>query len=393
MRVLVVHQPVGPQATQDDQDVLVQATAVAESLVRLGHTPVVHPAGKSPGELEQLICRLQPDVVFNLIESFFGKDFFQWLGAGVLSNLGIPFTGSGEDALFLTGDKLIAKSMLRAAGLPTPEWIAPPEIACDWLVRWEPRCLAEDCAHDDVLFPRVSTTDIFRRLQQRHAEKWRFVARREEVVPGACPSWGFLQKSAWSHASAGLVEELWQITTPDDQARLCHLLSQRSWQSQEPWFAERYIDGREFNLSLIAGETGPIVFPPAEIDFSAFPPEKLRIVGYNAKWQADSFEYSATPRRFAFPEEDQPLLRQLEAVARECWRVFGLRGYVRVDFRVDSGGQPWILEINTNPCLSPDAGFAAAGAQAGWSFDRIVEAILADALRASSHNSGNTCLP
>jgi len=383
MRVLVVHQPVGPQASQDDQDVLVQATAVAESLARLGHTPIVHPAGGSPEELKYLVQNVQSDVVFNLIESFFGKDFFQWLGAGVLSDLQVPFTGSDEDALFLTGDKLIAKLMLQTAGLPTPEWIAPAEIACDWLKGWEAQCLAGKSANNDVSSPTNSTADVFRRLQQQHAEKWQYVVRLEEAIPGARSSWGFLQKSAWSHASAGLVEELWRIATSDDQTRLCRLLSGRSQESREPWFAERYIEGREFNLSLIAGETGPIVFPPAEIDFSAFPPEKLRIVGYSAKWQADSFEYSATPRRFAFPAEDQPLLRQLEALARQCWQVFNLRGYVRVDFRVDSAGQPWILEINTNPCLSPDAGFAAAAAQAGWSFDRVVEAILTDALRAA----------
>jgi D-alanine-D-alanine ligase-like ATP-grasp enzyme len=59
--------------------------------------------------------------------------------------------------------------------------------------------------------------------------------------------------------------------------------------------------------------------------------------------------------------------------------LLGLRGYVRVDFRVDQAGQPWILEINANPCLSPDAGFPAAAAQAGLSFEQLVARILADA--------------
>ncbi len=387
MRVLVVHQAVGPEASQDDQDVLVQAGAVAEALTRLGHEAIIQPAGQSPADLDRLVHRLQPDVVFNLVESFFRKDFFQWWGAGILAELGVPFTGSAEDALFLTGDKLIAKSILREAGLPTPEWIAPDDVACDWLARWEEKCLQGQAAEDDARRQERSMARVFRRLQERHAERWHRTTGHDELSDHGGSRRAFLQKSAWSHASAGLIEQLWPIVTREDFRRLRQELACHCQQLQEPWFAERYIDGREFNLSVIAGETGPIVFPPAEIDFSAFPPEKLRIVGYRAKWDADSFEYVATPRRFVFPAEDEPLLSQLQALARQCWQVFGLRGYARIDFRVDVAGRPWILEINTNPCLSPDAGFVAAAAEGGWSFDRVTEAILADALRAAGQTA------
>ena len=65
-------------------------------------------------------------------------------------------------------------------------------------------------------------------------------------------------------------------------------------------------------------------------------------------------------------------------LALECWRLFGLRGWARVDFRVDAAGQPWILEVNANPCLSPDAGFAAALARSSISFDEAIRRILED---------------
>ncbi len=77
-----------------------------------------------------------------------------------------------------------------------------------------------------------------------------------------------------------------------------------------------------------------------------------------------SFEYVNTPRSFDFPGTDCDLLEQLGTLAGDCWQLFALGGYARVDFRVDTAGKPWILEINANPCLSPDAGFAAALAQA-----------------------------
>jgi D-alanine-D-alanine ligase len=47
---------------------------------------------------------------------------------------------------------------------------------------------------------------------------------------------------------------------------------------------------------------------------------------------------------------------------------------------VDEAGEPYILEINANPCLSPDAGFAAAAAQAGLGSDDVIRRILDAAL-------------
>jgi D-alanine-D-alanine ligase len=141
-------------------------------------------------------------------------------------------------------------------------------------------------------------------------------------------------------------------------------------------FAEKYIEGREFNVSLLAGDA----LPPAEILFDAYPAGKIRVVGYRAKWEEESFEYAATRRSFSFSQADKPLLERLVQLSLQCWRVFGLRGYARVDFRVDDAGAPWILEVNANPCLSPDAGFLAAAAQARLSFPDVLRRIIDDAL-------------
>jgi D-alanine-D-alanine ligase len=55
-----------------------------------------------------------------------------------------------------------------------------------------------------------------------------------------------------------------------------------------------------------------------------------------------------------------------------------LKGYARVDFRVDPSGQPWILEVNTNPCLSPDGGFYAAAERASLTFNQVIKRIIDD---------------
>jgi D-alanine-D-alanine ligase len=120
------------------------------------------------------------------------------------------------------------------------------------------------------------------------------------------------------------------------------------------------------------------VLPPAEIIFEGFTDTMPRIVDYHAKWDTAAFAYHHTPRCFDFPPFDHELLARLQELARLCWEAFGLRGYARVDFRVDDAGRLWVLEINANPCLAPDAGFAAALERAGIDYTEAVRRILAD---------------
>jgi hypothetical protein len=86
---------------------------------------------------------------------------------------------------------------------------------------------------------------------------------------------------------------------------------------------------------------------------------------------------------FRLAQSDAKLL-QLEELARTTFEAMGLSGYARVDFRVDAEG-PWILEVNTNPCISPDAGFAAALAQSGIRYKDAIARIV----RAALHDAGS----
>jgi D-alanine-D-alanine ligase len=128
----------------------------------------------------------------------------------------------------------------------------------------------------------------------------------------------------------------------------------------------------------LAGTKEVRVMPPAEIVFEYYGADMPRIVDYAAKWEKNTFGYQHTVRRFDFPPADQPLLAALAVLAMRCWEAFGLGGYARMDFRVDAGGRPWVLEVNANPCLSPDAGYAAALAQAGLPFTEAVRRIMGD---------------
>jgi D-alanine-D-alanine ligase len=104
------------------------------------------------------------------------------------------------------------------------------------------------------------------------------------------------------------------------------------------------------------------------------------IVGYAAKWQETTPEYHLTTRTYGWDLREPDLKAQLEQLSRSCWEVFGLKGYARVDFRVDARGRPFILEVNPNPCLEPDAGVAASCAQAGLPYEQLIEDIVRSAL-------------
>ena len=342
MRVAILHNAVPDDAPLEDQDTLIQVDAVRAALARLGHEPATVSCTLNLAALHDELRRLRPDVVFNLVESLAEADSLVYLPLAVLDVLGLPYTGSRTESLFLTTHKLLAKERLRQAGLPTPAWM-------------ESRSKNHE-VHEGARRIRNAVALICR-------------------AP-SCSSW--IIKGVWDQGSRGMDDDA--VLTDVDLAEVRKRLAERAARSAGPCFAEQFVEGREFNLSVLAGPAGPEVLPPAEIDFSAFPPAKPRIVGHRAKWQADSFEAHTRPAGSTSRPSDRPLLDELRHLAEQCWTLFGLRGWVRVDFRVDAAGGPWILEINANPCLTPDAGFAAALERASIPFDRAIQRILDDCL-------------
>jgi D-alanine-D-alanine ligase len=286
---------------------------------------------------------LDPDLVFNLVESLGGHGRLIHLFPVLLDAMGVLYTGSQTETIWMTSHKVMAKRYMLAAGIQTPAWVGP-----------YPKDLTS------TLSPKPSSS-----------------------TDGSAQNW--IIKSLWEHASVGLESD--SIISKASGIDICMELSKRAAGLGGACFAEDYIHGREFNLSILAGYDGPQVLPPAEIIFEGFDRSRPLIVGYRAKWKTDSFEYRHTPRRFDFDSEDETLLAVLKDLALKCWQVFGLRGYARVDFRVDGHGTPWILEINANPCISPDAGFVATVNAAGIDLTEAVDRIIQDGMIHHAHFS------
>lgn len=308
----------------DEIDTLVAAEAVAGALAELGFATEIIPIDLDLRDI-QALKRGNPVLVFNLVDAVRGDGRLAPVIPSMLDAVGLLYTGAHSDAWLETLSKVATKLKLQREGLPTPGWSVDGR--------------------------------------------------------GLDPEGSFIVKAIWEHGSLGLDES--SVVKGAEAARG---IEERTLRFRTEHFAESYIEGCEFNLALLEGARGASVLPIAEILFEGWSEGLPRIVGYDAKWAPESEAYVGTPRRFGLEQDEPKLAARLKQLALSCWTLFGLTGYARVDFRVDAKGEPWILEVNVNPCLSPDAGYAAAAGQAGLSYaaliGKIVEAARPHALPA-----------
>jgi D-alanine-D-alanine ligase len=328
--VLVLYNqvPGGDPAFQESRaGVMDQVKAVSESLEKLGIEAEVLPV-ESLQHLVSLLKLREEKLIFNLIEEFSGSIRDACAVPALSEAFGAGCTGSGTEALFLAQDKARTRAILIAAGLPCPAGVAV-----------EPgRPLPAD--------------------------------RLKEGL--------YIVKPAYCDASEGIGPDS-IVRIPSDQAK--EQVRRIHEQFKQAAIVEQFIPARELNVSVIEVLGKPRVLPLAEIDFSAFPEDKPRLVDYQAKWVKDSFEYSHTPRVIPAPL-DEPVAEKVRSLAVAAWGALGCSGYARVDFRLDEHDRPFILEVNPNPDISPDAGFAAALQAAEIPYERFVWMMLQNALAA-----------
>ena len=319
-RVVFLYEKLSENPKEDELDVIRQMKHIRKALTTLGYSTSEIPFSIDLARVIAELKRQKPWVVFNLVETTLGTGQLLHIAPSILNHLKIPFTGAPLEALFITTNKILSKKQLRILGIPTSDW-----FMLDELEKLNPKLkyIVKPISEDGSL--GLDEDCVFRGNDKRFRKK---------------------------------IEKL----------------------DKKEYFIEEFIDGREFNLSVLGGKKGPQVMPPAEIIFQDYPDNKPRVVGYNAKWTEDSFEYTHTPRTFRFKKKDASLVKEIRAIALQCWKAFDLKGYVRVDFRVDQNNRPYVLEVNGNPCISPESGYVAATKRAGLTFPEVVKRILEDAV-------------
>jgi D-alanine-D-alanine ligase len=350
-RVVIAYDAAAADGPPDASDTLAEAAAIARALAVGGYRTHEVPVGLDLAHFERVLEELAPVAVFNLVESLVGRGRLIHLVPALLEALGMPFTGCSSAALAHTSNKPEAKAALAAAGVRVPAAFTDPAGDGEWIV-----------------------------------------------------------KSVFEHASCGLDDG----AVVRGAAAVRRALAERTAAHGGAWFAEAFLPGRELNVALLGvpeaalrdapeaatrdpqetaqrdhraapAAAAPFVLPVAEIAYRGFPADKPEIVSYAAKWHSDSFEYRSTERTFAVESE---LAVRAAALARRCWQLFGLSGYARVDLRADASGELHVLEVNANPCLAPDAGFAAALAHAEIDYARAVGALVAAAVERGASTEG-----
>lgn len=271
--------------------------------------------------LENYKKAIEDLIVINLVDSAPGEENLTYLVPAMLDYLKIKYTGCSHEALFLTTNKVYTKRILYSNLIKTPEWVYGKENS------------------------------------------------------GFSPNKKYIIKALCEDASVGLCDE--SVFIAKGLGELARSVISREDREKKPFFAERYIEGREFNVCIYGDQSEPVILPPYEWTFDGFEEKgKVKIINYDAKWTENTYEYDHVNAKYDLPVEDNCLLEELKTVSKACWEIFKLKGYARIDFRADLEGKLWVLEVNCNPSFY---GFYNIAKNKGLSFKeilrRIVEAV------------------
>jgi D-alanine-D-alanine ligase len=295
-----------------------EAKAVQKALTSLGHQAELVPLADDLADFIVRIKAFAPATIFNLCEGFWGNARQEMHVAGVFELLRIPFTGSNALCLGLSQDKIKTKALLQQSGLPTPAFAIAKQKG-------------------DAL----------------RLEKLKFP---------------LIVKPPYEDASQGIEP----ASVVDNKQALAKRIRYIHEVYRQPALVEEFIEGRELNVAILGG-IKPKILPISEITFDPSLPRAM--VCFDSKWSPESAAYRGTkPVCPAVLSSKETLL--VYTVAERAFRLLGCRDYARVDIRLRDN-TPYILEINANPDISPDAGLARSAATEGLRYSQLIERILA----------------
>jgi D-alanine-D-alanine ligase len=283
------------------------AARVEDALERLGHDVVSIDVG---GDLVPRLREARPDAAFVALHGSDGED---GTVQELLELLAIPYTGSGPAACARCWDKVLAKHVLREAGLPTPRFHAFTQTAFRDLGAAE--ALPE-------IERRLGFPIVVKPARGGSALGIKF-ARADADVAGALVA-------AFAYDTKVLLE--------------------------------RHVSGSDLAVSVLDGEPLPVIEAvPAGEDFYDF----------EARYEIGRTTFVCPAE---LPDEATERAQELAVAA---WNALGCRGFARVDLLRDrASGELTVLEANAVPGLTDTSLLPQAADAAGIAFDALVERIL-----------------
>lgn len=310
------------------EDVTRVAAALGEALSSDGHKVDLVGVGRDPFSFVEQLRRSLPDLVVNLCESVAGDSRGEMAIPAMLELLGVPYTGSSALSLGLALHKDKAKELLRGCGVSTPVSAAVTSVA---------------------------------------------------ELSGLSLPFPVIVKPSREDASVGIDFD----SVARDEGALRVAVERVLEEFKQPALIEQYVEGREIYVPIL-GNQPRRALPLSEIRFGKAFEGRPNIVSYRAKWDAESAECVDSPSEIcALPE---PLYSRVVETAYQAFDALDLQDYGRVDLRVSADGQPYVIDINPNCDLHPQAGFARSAYAAGMNYAELARTLVELALERTHGN-------
>ncbi len=324
LRTATKQTPVQHMIDLSEIGVMEEMEDIKIALNSLGYKTSIFNVDSNIDRLFNYLKEEKPDLVFNLVECVENESIQEMNVAGLYELLKIPYTGAGPLGLGTALNKPRVKEILTYHGIKTPRF--------------------------QVFHP---------------ADK---LALNPEIT------FPVIVKPSREDASVGIADSS-VVYSPNELRKRVRFIFE---EFEQPALVEQYVDGRELNVAIIGNKT-PIALPISEIDFSGLTDGMHKIVSYEAKWMHGTIAYEGTkgvcPAPLTVLQE-----AKMKSVAVRCFELIGCRDYARVDFRMTKEGVPYVLEVNPNPDISDDAGFARSARAYGFTFPEIIGKIVEVAL-------------
>jgi D-alanine-D-alanine ligase len=288
---------------------LSSGTRVVEELTRAGLDAEVRDAD---AELLPGLAAVPADAVFIALHGATGED-----GAlrAVLDLAGVPYVGSPAAACRVAWDKPAAKSVVRSAGVATPDWVALPHSTFRELGAG---------AVLDLIVARLGLPLMVKPASGGSALGAQKVSRVEDL-PAA-------MVSCFAYGDTVMVE--------------------------------RYVEGVELALSVIDLGDGPAALPAVEIA------PQSGVFDYTARYTPGLTEYHSPAR---IPDD---VAARATAMAVEVHRELGLADLSRTDAIVSPDGEVQFLEVNVSPGMTETSMFPMAVEAAGYELGDVLGRLL-----------------